>query len=86
MQPVGVMKKAKIEIKKKEKRPKDMSNCLFTQTTHIELLPPKLSCGVGSWTSSYISSFIEISSVVSALQDVKTSRSPILSTMAYVTG
>jgi len=60
--PVGVMNKAK----KKEKKVKDVANCLFVQTTHIELPPPKFSCAVGSCTWSYISRFIEIGSGVSA--------------------
>jgi len=50
------MKKAK-----KEKKPRDLASCVFTQTTHRELLPPKL---VVVWLvgprGSYILSFIEI--------------------------
>ena len=41
------------ESKKKEKQDKklsDVTNHVCAQTTHAELPPPKLSCGVGSQT------------------------------------
>jgi len=42
------------EFKKKkeknEKQVRDVTSHIFSQTTHVALPPPKLSCGVGSRT------------------------------------
>jgi len=69
-----------------KKRVGGVSNCLFAQTTHVELGPPKLSCGLGSETQSYISSFIEVSSGVLTPRGVKIRHFPILSIMACIAG
>jgi len=35
------------EKKQKREKPKDVTNRLFAQTTHVQLCPPNFSCGVG---------------------------------------
>jgi len=50
MQRGRALKNAKEKKKRKNKKLTDVTIHICAKTTHIALPPPKLSCGVESWT------------------------------------